>query len=191
MRRQHFGLLLSFGAPERVAGDEMRRIGRAAVLFLIAVGLPTVALAEQHRIGIGYHYWRATRDLGVDNLDRDGHSTVVSYQYLMGLVRVEADLEIFPNGFGGSTEKAYAPQGYLLIGRFLYAGVGVGLTESGGFEHGSWSGPWYAAKGGVDLIVLPRIHLDLNANYRANAFRELKHTDSGAWTLGATVRIGI
>jgi hypothetical protein len=124
-------------------------------------------------------------------VDDSGNSLVFSYQYLPGgLVRLEGDLEYFADGYGGSTETAYAPQVYVLIGRGFYGGVGIGITNSDGFADGSWSDPWYAARAGVDLLLLPKLHLDINANYRANAFADLDEAETDAITLGAALRIG-
>jgi len=152
----------------------------------------TAAGAAEHRFGVGYHYWKtADKVTGLGDVKDDGHATVFSYQYLPGgLVRFEADVEYFPSGFGGSRDNAYSPQAFVLVGRFLYAGVGVGATHSNDFPSGdSWSDPWYAARAGLDLLLLPRLHLDLNANYRADAFRDLQDAKSDAITLGASVRL--
>ena len=39
-----------------------------------------------------------------------------------------------------------------------------------------------------DLLLLPRLRLDINANYRADAFSALDQADTDAITLGASVR---
>jgi hypothetical protein len=147
------------------------------VLLAIAVLTPAVSSAGGHRIGFGYHYW----------------APIVSYQYLFSPVtRFEVDLEYFSDGYGGSISKAYAPQVYLLFGRFLYAGLGVGITQSDGFLDGSdWSDPWYALRGGIELLLLPRIHLDINANYRVDAFKALENVDTDSLTLGASLRVSL
>ncbi|KAB2961338.1 MAG: porin family protein [Thermoanaerobaculia bacterium] len=175
----------------------MSRFLRTASLALLTVSLTAVpALAGEHRIGFGYHYFETLDDIEIDDLgaiEDSGNSIVVSYQYLPGgLLRFEADIEYWEDGFGGVTgEEAYAPQIYLLAGRGFYGGVGVGMTQSDGFFSGDdWSDPWYAARVGVDLLLLPRIHLDINANYRADAFNDLDQAESDAITLGASVRFG-
>ena len=109
-----------------------------------------------------------------------------------GLFRFEVALEYWEDGYGGLVgEEAFAPQVYALIGRGFYAGVGVGMTHSDGFASGDeWSDPWYAARVGVDLLLLPKLHLDINANYRADAFNDLDQAESDAITLGASLRFG-
>jgi hypothetical protein len=169
---------------------------RLAFLFAALLLLPALAAAGEHRIGFGYHYWETLDDIEIDDLgaiEDSGSSPVFSYHYLPGgLLRFGFELEYFSKGYGGSTEKAYAPQVYLLFGRFLYAGVGVGITQSDGLPGGDdWSDPWYAARVGLDLLLLPRVHLDINANYRADAFEALDNAKSDAITLGASLRIAL
>lgn len=173
----------------------MSRFLRTASLALLTVSLTAVpALAGEHRIGFGYHYFETLDDIEIDDLgaiEDSGNSIVVSYQYLPGgLLRFEADIEYWEDGFGGVTgEEAYAPQIYLLAGRGFYGGVGVGMTQSDGFFSGDdWSDPWYAARVGVDLLLLPKIHLDINANYRFDAWSELEEVETEILTLGAIVR---
>lgn len=163
-----------------------------ALAGVIATAAPV--RAGEHRLGFGYHHWETVDDLGLDDLDDiddEGSSTVFSYQYLPGgLVRIEVDVEYFADGYGGSIEKAYAPQFYVLFGRFFYAGVGIGATQSDGFPDGDdWSDPWYAARAGLDILLVPKLHLDVNANYRADAFSALEEAETDALTLGASLRI--
>ena len=172
----------------------MRSMVRLAVSLALASLVSTAASAGEHRLGFGYHYWQTLDDIELDSLseiDDEGSSIVVSYQYLPGgLIKLEGDLEYFEEGFGGATEEAYAPQFYLLLGRNFYAGVGVGVTKSDGFADGDeWSDPWYAGRVGVELLLLPRVHLDINANYRAEAFKELEEAETDALTFGASLRV--
>lgn len=173
----------------------MQRLTRLALAALaLAILVPALAAAGEHRLGFGYHYWTTLDDIEVDNLsdiDDNGSSAVFSYQYLPGgLIKLEVDVEYFADGYSGSTTKAYAPQVYLLFGGTLYAGVGIGATRSDGFADGDeWSDPWYAARAGLEFSLLPRVRLDINANYRADAFKELEEAESDSITLGASVRI--
>jgi hypothetical protein len=170
----------------------MRRIPAIAVALLaLAAFAPDSARAGEHRIGFGYHYFETLDDIdSFGDIDDSGNSLVFSYQYLPGgLLRFEGDVEYYPDGYGGALEEAWAPQAYVLLGRFFYGGVGVGITHSDGFPGGDeWSDPWYAAKVGIDLLLLPKLHLDINANYRAGAFDELDEAESDAITLGASAR---
>lgn len=158
------------------------------------LAMPSLATAGEHRIGFGYHYWETIDDLGdLGDIEDDGFAKVISYQYLPGgFLRFEVDLEYFDDGFAGSSDTAYSPQVFALVGRFLYAGVGVGITHSNGFASGDdWSDPWYAVRAGVDLLLLPKLHLDINANYRADAFEDLDRAKSDALTVGASLRLTI
>jgi len=160
---------------------------------LLALLTAPAASAGGHRIGYGFHHWRAIDDISDGDIRDSGSSHVFSYQYLTAAVlRLEADLEYFADGYGGSGEKAYSPQFYVLFGRFLYGGIGVGITNSDGFPDGkSWSDPWYALRGGFEILLLPKIHLDLNANYRANAFSALENADTDSLTFGASLRLSL
>ena len=175
----------------------MRKSLRLVLAMFVLVGLaPAFAGAGEHRIGFGYHYWETLDDIEIDELDEideSGSAPVFSYQYLMNpFFRFEADVEYFEDGYGGSTEEAYAPQVYILFGRFLYAGVGVGVTHSDGFADGEeWSDEWYAARAGLEVFLLPRLHLDINANYRAAAFDALDEYETDSITLGASLRISL
>lgn len=173
----------------------MRSKSRFVVALALAALVPAAAKAGEHRLGFGYHYWQTVDDIDVDELDDiddEGSAVVLSYQYLPGgLIRFEADVEYYDDGFGVGDGTAYSPQAYLLFGRGFYAGVGVGITKSDAFADGDeWSDPWYAGRVGVDLLLLPRVHLDINANYRADAFRGLEDAEVDAMTLGASVRVG-
>jgi hypothetical protein len=172
----------------------MRSMVRLAVSLALAALVPAAATAGEHRLGFGYHYWQTLDDIELDELseiDDEGSSIVASYQYLPGgLIRLEADLEYFEEGFGGALDEAYAPQLFVLFGRNFYGGVGVGVTKSDGFADGDeWSDPWYAGRVGLELLLLPRVHLDINANYRADAFKELEEAETDALTLGASLRV--
>ena len=173
----------------------MRR-GRK-VLAVVALGLASVVAASapadaaEHRFGIGGNYWRALDDLDASDLDldEDGLSPYFTYQFApAGLFRLQLDVEYYSAGFGGSDATAYVPVGYALVEFGIYGGVGLGVTISDGLED-NVSDPFYAARVGWDFQIVPKVHIDLNANYRANTFDELEEVDSDSITLGAAVRI--
>ncbi len=170
-----------------------RALMRTSMLLLLAAGLAAPLAAGEHRLGGGVHYWRSLDQLSNDFPDTaihdDGVSEVVSYQYIAGFIRFEAAAEYFDKGFQGSTARAVAPQVYILAGRGVYGGVGVGVTYSD-FAHGSWSDPFYIAKAGVDFLLLPKLHLDINADYRFLKWKDIDNYDSDTITFGATVRVG-
>jgi len=175
----------------------MKRLAPRRTLPLLAaltLLLPAAAGAAEHRVGGGIHYWRTLDDVvdeGV-NLKDDGTAYVASWQILpAGLFRFELGLEYFPEDFGGVDAGAvYSPQAYLLVGHGLYIGAGVGTLYSDDFQD-TFSDPFYAARAGFEMSLIPRLHLDVNVNYRANAFSELQNADVDTLTLGAQVRIGI
>ncbi len=145
------------------------------------------AFAENHRLGAGVNYWVTLDDLDIDEADEDGLSYLLTYQYQPGLLGVELDLEFLPDRFG---EDAYAPQAYLLLGTALYGGAGIGIIHTdGSFE----DEPFFALKAGLDLELLPRLYLDVSANYRFNDTADLEDSDSNIDTdtvfLGAAVRL--
>ena len=156
--------------------------------MILAMGLGSGAEAE-HRLGAGVHYWTALDKFEEAEIDDKGFGGLISYQYLFaGLFRVEADLEILQEGFAGFTSNVYTPVGYLLLGRGLYGGVGVGM----GYSDGKWANdPFFALRAGFDINILPKLHLDLNANYRFInwKFEEVKEDiDLDTVTLGAVLR---
>ena len=165
----------------------------AAVALACLGGTTGVAEAAEHRFGIGGNYWRALDDLDASELeiDEDGIAPYFTYQFApAGLLRLQLDVEYYEAGFGGSPDAAYAPVGYALVEFGIYGGVGIGVTVSDGLSD-NVSDPFYAARVGWDFQVLPRVHVDLNANYRANTFSELEDYDSDSITLGAAVRLAL
>lgn len=160
------------------------------ICALLALAAPAAADEPRHSFGVGAHYWTAVDDLVSDDfaIDEDGLAGVLSYQFRPGgLIAFELDVEIFPDGFGGADSTAFAPAAFVLVGHGLYGGVGVGVTVSDDFED-NVSDPFYAARVGFVLQLLPRLRIDINANYRADAFKDLGDVDSDAITLGAILR---
>jgi hypothetical protein len=166
--------------------------------FLIVIGLvfggfgfvDTAQADSAHRIGAGVHYWVALDDIDVDDVDENGLDLVFSYQYVSaGFFKFEADLGLRDKGYAGADQSVWSPQAYFLIGKGLYAGVGVGINYSDGdFAEN----PFYALRAGVELEVLPSIFLDINANYRFEQwdFDEIEEdVDTDTVTLGAIVRL--
>lgn len=167
---------------------------RKAVLLLLAIGVAlgaAPAFAGEHRFGAGVHYWKNLEEIGNDlpdfNVDEDGLTGVLSYQYVAGLMRFELAAEYFEAGFQGAEDWAVSPQAYVLIGRGIYGGVGVGVTYAD-FAGDDWSDPYFIAKAGFDMLLLPKIHLDINADYRFANWEEIDNYDTETITLGATVR---
>lgn len=169
------------------------RLFHRLALLSLAVLVASPAVAADHRLGLGAHFWKTVEDLaddGFGDIEDEGYSYVVSYQYVpQGIFTLELDLEYSEDGFGGFQEETISPIGMVLVGGDLYAGVGIGVTTDSGF--GDASDPFYLARIGWELTLLPGFHVDLNANYRAGAFDELENAETDAITLGAVLRFDL
>ncbi len=156
-----------------------------AALTLLLCAFPSLLLAGTARIGGGLSYWTSIEDLD-DWDDKDGYSLYVSYQYWEGLIGFEADLEFLPDRFG---ENAVSPHAWLLIGDFIYGGIGIATT----YTDGDWADePSYALRAGLAFHVMPRIIADINTTYRFNDLAdfddEKSDIDTDTLFLGAAVR---
>ena len=117
-----------------------------------------------------------------------GVAWVASYQLVpVSLLKLQADLEFFPQGFLGSGEEAWA-QVYIVLGRSLYAAAGAGSVYSHGIE-GDFSDIFYAVRVGPDFRIVSRFRLDLNANYRFGEWGQLGQVDTDVVTLAAILRL--
>lgn len=171
----------------------MSRVTAILMGCILFLSMSVASTAGPHGLGGGVHYWRTMDRIKDDDykLDDSGVAWVVSYQYVpMFLLRIQTDLEIFPSGFGGFDKTTFAPQAYLVVGSGLYVAGGIGVHYADG-DFGD--DPFYAVRAGLNVAVLPGVHLDLNANYRFldwNDVRELdKKINTDTLTLGAAVRM--
>ncbi len=165
-------------------------------MILAAMGVLTLWGVEQaraeesgHRIGGGANYWTTIDDVDADNIDEDGFSYYVSYQYRGDLLGLEVDVEMMPDALG---DDVLAPQAYLIVGGDIYAAAGVGwLYVDDEFA----DDPFYALRAGLDLELLPAINVDIYATYRFSPDIELDDAvddiDTDTIFLGAAVRIGL
>ena len=166
---------------------------RKTLIALLAILMfPVVARAAEHRLGIGGLYWRSLDDIAEAGFDEDGTAPFFTYQYVPeGIFRLELDVEYHEDGLGGSQfEYDYdvSPVAFVLVEFGIYVGVGVGVTMAN-FPHSDVSDPFYAARLGWDFQLIPRLHFDINANYRADTFKELENYNPDTITLGAAVRV--
>ncbi len=156
------------------------------VLMLLLI--LSAAQAQNHRIGAGVNYWTALDDIDIDNIDEDGLSFLVSYQFRPTLIGLQVDLEFLPDLFG---EDAIAPAIYAVAGKAIYAAAGIGIVnQDGDFA----DDPFLALKAGLDLELLPSIFLDISASYRFNSKfddigDELDKIDTDTVFLGAAARM--
>lgn len=162
-----------------------------AILFTLGLCAEAPLHADEHRVGLGIHYWQTAKDLlAGDNLEEDGVSFLLSYQFQpkRGLLKYEIDLEYFDDGFSGSSQEAFAPTIYVVFGDMFYVAGGIGVTISSDLEN-EVSDPFYTGRLGYQFDVLPGLRIDLNANYRTNAFEELGDFDTEVITFGVIARL--
>ncbi len=159
------------------------------IIALCLLGFAAAAVAQEnaHRLGVGANYWIALDDLSSD-VDENGFSYLLTYQWRPGLVGLQLDGEMLPDRFG---EDAYAPAAYVIVGKAIYAAAGIGIVN----QDGDWADdPFFALKAGLDLEVLPRIYLDISASYRFDAETDLGDAvdaiDTDTVFLGAAARFG-
>lgn len=162
----------------------MKRVIGVWLVLMVVSGAALQAGAQESRLGGGVNYWRVVEDVD-EEFDEDGISWLVSYQYCPAeLFRVEADVEIFPDGLLGVGDTAYGPQAFAILGGAIYAGVGVGI-----YYQEEWADdPFYVLRVGVDLEVLPdALHLDLYGRYQFTEWGDID-IDTDTVILGGAVR---
>ena len=84
----------------------------------------------------------------------------------------------------------YQPQAYLILGKIIYAAAGIG----GYYTNNKLDdNPFYAFRVGLDIPLLPILHLDINANYRFENWDNLDtagtRVNTDTVTLGAAARL--
>jgi len=163
----------------------------AVVLGILLISQP--AVAGNHTIGIGGHYWTVIDDIDVDNIEEDGFAMVLSYQYKPTLIGFELDVEIAEEQLTGQTGTIYSPQAFVIVGSTIYGALGIGTHYYADSNDDDFSDPFYVARVGLDFELLPNIHLDINANYRFDDLKEYKDikddADTNTVTLGVMGRI--
>ncbi len=164
----------------------MQKLLFPALLLLATLTVDPAHAGDTHRLGLGATYWTAVDDVDVDKIDDDGFSFMASYQYWPTLLGVELDLEILPDKYG---ENSFSPQAYVLFGKAIYAGAGIGIDyRDGGFAEE----PFFALRAGLNLEILPTIYWDIYGTYRFNDSADLddekKDIDSDTVYLGTALR---
>lgn len=161
------------------------------LLSLALLLLPATASALEHQVGLGLHYWTAVEDLEDEGFDLDESGTSAYGLWRVGFpgpLALELDLEYFDDDFAGADGSALSPQLFVLVGGFLYGGVGVGVTIADLPDGDDVSDPFYAARLGLSIPLFVRVRLDVNANYQADTYSSLANADSDSITLGAALR---
>jgi len=145
---------------------------------LLLLSLPHTAGGQtgwemRNRFGVGVHYWRGIDDGGLNMVRDNGMAWIATYQFKAApLLKLEADVEMYPRDLVSAETRLFAPQAALILGMGIYAGLGVGTYYSEGVYS---SGPFFAMRSGLDLQVLPTAFLDLSLNYRSLDWRDLRH----------------
>lgn len=162
--------------------------GLGLALFLAAAP----AAAIESRVGLGLHLWRTAKDLrdhpgGEFEQDLSG---LISYQLvLFRPLKVEVDLEYFPNGFGGTGIVFVSPQGFIVVGDRWYAAVGAGWILSENQTEGNLSNVIYLARLGTDIPVRSRLHFDVFAEQRAEDAGGLADVGENTITFAVVLRL--
>lgn len=161
------------------------------ILFaLLALCSPLWAQQSPHSIGLGAHYWQVLDDYEDLDFDESGIAWLAAYRYDSGLIAFQVEVEVFPEDFGASGETVLSPQGLVILGDGLYAGLGAGILYSDGDFAES---PFFMLRAGFNIVALGPVTLDLNANYVFTDFGEITSgdldIDTDTITLGAMARI--
>ena len=128
-----------------------------------------------HSFGAGAQYWKTVDEIDLDNVEEEGLSWIATYQYRpFWLAALEMDVEMLPDGFRGAPERVFAPQAYAILGKGLYAALGIGVYYTDGEFADD---PFYAARAGVNVEVLPRLYLDAYGIYRFEQWEEIEELD--------------
>lgn len=170
----------------------MKRFIVLMTIFCILMASGQAIAEDRHRIGGGAHYWYTIDDIDVEEIDEDGLAWIISYQFVPSpIFKLEADVEIFPSGFGGSESTVFAPQVLGLLGSWIYGGLGIGVYLN---DDDTLDDPFYTIRAGLDLELLPSFHIDINANYvfmgSMGKKEVLEDIDTDTVTLGLIARVG-
>lgn len=169
----------------------------ALTLLTLAPVATAPAQAAEHYLGGGVRWFRTLDDVEVDEIgeiDADGNSVILSYVAdPAGLFKLEFDVEYFPDGFGDQTGEILSPQFLVLVGGTLYGGAGAGIAYvEDNLIGDDTSDVFYIGRLGLQLVLLPRLHLDINANYQTDVFEKVfDGASSDSITLGAMARFRI
>ncbi len=151
------------------------KIWTALLAVLILTG-GTAARADElqarWRIGAGANYWVALKDLDEHDVDEDGFSYLASVQLRNPMAGIGADVEMLPDRFG---KDAYAGQAYVILGKAVYAGAGIGITLTDGEFANE---PFFSFRAGLDLEIFPGLYLDIYGQYRFKDRADLKNEDT-------------
>lgn len=170
----------------------MKRI-ITVILFCASLGhdIATGGTEPVNRLGAGANYWKTIKHIDFNDVDKNGFSWLLTYQYAPGSpLSLEADLELFRSGFAGTSDEVLAPQAYIVLGTSIYGALGIGTYYSDGeFAED----PFYAIRLGFDFPVIQPVYIDINVSYRFNDWENIRdmarNINSDTITVGAAIRV--
>ncbi len=172
----------------------MRKLLAIVLFAAMAVSaVPTFAAAAGTSWGLGLHYLRNLGDIDKDeslDLSKGSFGLIGSLKKSgAGLMSFEAQVE-YVFDYAGTGHEMWIPSGWLLAGKFIYGGAGIGI----GHIDGEWqSDPFYALRAGVNM-PLGNMHLDMYGTYQFWNDGDLKNLtgeDLDSVTLAAVLRFNL
>lgn len=162
-------------------------MGVTMVGLLAALAVP----AQATGVGAGARYFKTIDELD-GPFEEDGLAPLLTIkQDLAALLSVQLDVVLYPDGYAGSSKDVLAPEAFLVLGQGLYAALGAGSL----YSDGDFGDPFFVARVGVDLELLPGLHLDVNGNYEFAEWEQINEiddeADSDTITLGAALRLDL
>lgn len=159
---------------------------------LLALALPSRGASDSHfEIGVGANYWVAIEDAADESFDEDGIGWMISTRYMATpYFGIGLELERSPDNYVQFDEPIYCPAAYLIVGKGLYAALGVGTYF---YDGEFYEDVFYALRAGIKAELLPSIILDINVNYRVDEWSGIRNVDDDIDTdnviLGAALRL--
>jgi hypothetical protein len=172
---------------------KMLGYGSAILLLILVPFIQSAAVGEAgHRVGAGAHYFTTTEDIG-GAFEDSGVIPFLSYQFLPHpMFRLEANLELFEDGYAGSRDDVFAPQLYLLGGAPVYGGVGIGYFLT---NQESADSPFLALRVGYEYKISDALNLVVDASYIFDGWEGINEIDedeeSDTVTVGASIHFNL
>lgn len=169
------------------------RIVLAAALAACLAAPATFAKSSGgFELGVGANYWYSLKDAVHEDFDEDGLGWMISSRWMWtDYVGLGLELERSPKNFVELEKEMYAPSAHIILGSGLYIGLGVGCYY---YDGDFYEDTWYNLRAGIKVEIIPHIIFDINANYRADSFSDIKGAkgdiDGETVTLGGAIRIG-
>ncbi len=157
-----------------------------------ALALCTSAFAKSgFEIGIGANYWYSLDDAVDKSFDDNGLGYMISTRInIADYLSIGLELERSPDNFIALEKEMYAPSAHLILGDWIYVGLGAGTYYYDGDFYDDY---WYNLRAGIKLQLLPSIVLDINANYRMDSWKDMgtvkNDIDTDNVIAGAAIRL--